>query len=90
MSSALICLNESPDCSGPVEYRMPLSGTGHAFPRCDHHWELRLDAQEREHERDARARHVDYLDAGEVYDDGDGDDDFAIPGESPDPYWMNP
>jgi len=25
---------------------MPLSGTGKAFPRCDKHWEQRLDKQE--------------------------------------------
>ena len=41
------CLNAGPDCSGPVEYRMPLSGTGVAFPRCDHHWDKRLAEQER-------------------------------------------
>ena len=34
-------------CEGEVEYRMPLSGTGRAFPRCDHHWDLRLREQER-------------------------------------------
>jgi hypothetical protein len=41
------CLQHGPDCAGPVEYRMPLSGTGRAFPRCDAHWEKRLDEQER-------------------------------------------
>ena len=41
------CLNASADCSGPVEYRDPLSGTSHAFPRCDYHWERRLQEQER-------------------------------------------
>ncbi len=35
----------SDDCGGPVEYRMPLSGTGRAFPRCDKHWSLRLDRE---------------------------------------------
>ena len=34
-------------CAGEVEYRMPLSGTGVPFIRCDHHWELRLDEQEK-------------------------------------------
>jgi hypothetical protein len=43
----LECLNENEDCSGDVEYRCPLSGTGRSFPRCDHHWELRLDEQDR-------------------------------------------
>jgi len=33
-------------CRGPVEYRMPLSGTGRAFPRCEAHWEERLGVQE--------------------------------------------
>jgi hypothetical protein len=32
-------------CEGPVEYRAPLSGTGRSFPRCDRHWEARLDRQ---------------------------------------------
>ena len=41
------CLDAGPDCKGPVEYRHALSGTGRSFPRCDHHWSLRLDAQER-------------------------------------------
>lgn len=41
------CLEHGDDCRGPVEYRMPLSGTGRAFPRCDFHWDKRLDAQER-------------------------------------------
>lgn len=41
------CLDGPDDCRGPVEYRMPLSGTGRAFPRCDRHWEQRLDRQER-------------------------------------------
>jgi hypothetical protein len=35
------------ECQGPVEYRMPLSGTGRAFPRCAFHWDKRLDEQER-------------------------------------------
>lgn len=32
-------------CEGPVEYRFPLSGTGKSFPRCDKHWEKRLEVQ---------------------------------------------
>lgn len=43
----LACLNEDADCKGEVEYRMALSSTGRSFPRCDHHWRLRLDEQER-------------------------------------------
>jgi hypothetical protein len=47
------CLdNPGPDmgleerCSGPVEYRMPLSPSGKPFPRCERHWADRLDRQE--------------------------------------------
>jgi hypothetical protein len=46
----LTCLQHNADCRGAVEYRMPLSGTGRAFARCDFHWEKRLDAQERNRE----------------------------------------
>ncbi len=45
------CLNFDParpqDCSGPVEFRMPLSPSGRAFPRCDKHWDERLVQEER-------------------------------------------
>ena len=34
------------DCKGPVEYRDPLSATGRSFPRCDKHWEDRVEIQE--------------------------------------------
>jgi hypothetical protein len=40
------CLDHGDDCNGAVEFRMPLSATGRAFPRCDHHWSRRLDWQE--------------------------------------------
>ncbi len=39
------CLDGPADCSGAVEYRYPLSGTGKSFPRCDGHWSKRLDQQ---------------------------------------------
>lgn len=42
----LECLDRGDDCRGEVEYRMPLSGTGRAFPRCDAHWEKRLEVQD--------------------------------------------
>lgn len=45
----LECLDshfEPSDCSGEVEYRMPLSGTGVSFPRCDGHWVARLVVQD--------------------------------------------
>jgi hypothetical protein len=38
-------------CEGAVEYRMPLSGTGKAFPRCEKHWEERLEVQQGINER---------------------------------------
>jgi hypothetical protein len=34
-------------CAGEVEYRMPLSATGVSFPRCEKHWNERLDLQEK-------------------------------------------
>lgn len=50
----LECLDEHPDgqgCRGPIEYRMPLSATGRSFPRCEAHWEERLDRQAEINER---------------------------------------
>lgn len=43
----LECLDGPDGCSGKVEYRMPLSGTGKPFARCDKHWEERLNIQAR-------------------------------------------
>ena len=34
-------------CKGDVEPRESLSGTGTPIARCDHHYDLRLDEQER-------------------------------------------
>lgn len=51
----LVCLDDHDEdgrhCSGPVEYRMALSGTGRSFPRCEKHWGLRLEEQDRINER---------------------------------------
>lgn len=45
------CIDSTHDaCSGPVEYRESLSGTGTPIPRCDRHWERRLD-QDAQHRR---------------------------------------
>lgn len=66
---ALTCLQANDECAGEVELRTPLSGTGVPFPRCDHHWSLRLEQRERDLERDADAQRVDWFDAGEVYED---------------------
>lgn len=40
------CLNKGPDCRGKVEYRMALSGTGRSYPRCDKHWQERVDLEQ--------------------------------------------
>ncbi len=42
------CLDEGRSaCSGAVAYRLSLSGTGRNFPRCESHWESRLQEHER-------------------------------------------
>jgi hypothetical protein len=33
-------------CRGPVLYRMP-PGANRSFPRCEHHWDIRLAELER-------------------------------------------
>lgn len=43
----ITCLNGPDECAGAVEYRMPLSGTGQSYPRCDNHWQARLDTEDR-------------------------------------------
>jgi len=45
------CLDGPEGCSGAVEYRMPLSGTGRSFPRCEGHWDARLERQQEINER---------------------------------------
>jgi hypothetical protein len=42
----ITCTADGPDCTGAVEYRHPLSGTGRAHPRCDKHWQDRLDLED--------------------------------------------
>lgn len=63
-------------CSGPVELRESLTGTGTRIPRCDRHWDRRLDREE-----ELRAAYPDspnaptWFDssyAGETWDDGEG------------------
>lgn len=66
------CMEQGDECSGAVEYRMPLSGTGRSFPRCDHHWDKRLDAQEQTNRRygsPTPPADFDPLYAGERWDD---------------------
>lgn len=33
-------------CHGDIEYRPSLSGTGTPIPRCDRHWQLRLERED--------------------------------------------
>jgi len=47
MTERLECLDADDSCRGSVEFRMPLSGTGRSFPRCEKHWDERLEEQER-------------------------------------------
>lgn len=59
------------ECRGPVEYRMPLSGSMVAHPRCEHHWELRLQREEELQDRypEQQPRDFDPGFAGERWDD---------------------
>lgn len=41
----LQCMEGEEGCDGPVEYRVALSPTGRSFPRCEKHWQKRLDRQ---------------------------------------------
>lgn len=67
------CLNFGADCAGEVEYRMPLSGTGRSFPRCDHHWDERLDLESglRERYPEQPPSDYDFYDAGEYWSEDD-------------------
>lgn len=38
-------------CAGEVEYRYALTSTSAQHPRCDHHWEQRLDFQDQHNRR---------------------------------------
>lgn len=72
---ARACLNYGPDCDGEVEFRMPLSGTGRSFPRCEKHWADRLEVQRGIDERypDSPFPPADFdpTYAGEVWDEED-------------------
>jgi hypothetical protein len=74
MTTKVECLNSHDgSCKGAVEYRMPLSGSGKSFPRCDKHWSDRLDLEQGLRERYPINPPADwsYLDAGEYWDEGD-------------------
>ena len=40
------CIENPDECRGEVEMRPSLTGTGTTIPRCDHHWDLRLERDE--------------------------------------------
>ena len=70
----LRCLDRSPrsECAGPVEYRVTPDRTdGKAFPRCEKHFEARLDSAERNMEllSPAPAPWFDPANAGEHWDE---------------------
>lgn len=69
-----VCMEEGPDCGGTVEYRYALSGTGKSYPRCDRHWERRLDIQDGINRRYPTHQPSDFDPsyAGEVW----GEDDY--------------
>jgi len=71
MDEQLRCLDGPEGCEGAVEYRMALSPTGRQFPRCDKHWDERLDEQERINERYPVLQPSDFdpLYAGERWDE---------------------
>lgn len=69
------CLDDRGDgsCQGPVEWHSTDPGLRPAFPRCDRHWELRLDRREHSMEKyadsDAAPGWFDLLFAGERWDE---------------------
>jgi|LSQX01.1.fsa_nt_gb hypothetical protein len=67
----LECIDGFGDCEGAVEYRMALSGTGRSFPRCERHWQARLDREEglRRRYPEQPPRDWSPLDAGESWDE---------------------
>lgn len=70
----LTCLDRHDgECSGPVEYRAALSGTGRPFPRCDAHWDRRLTRQEEINRRYPPNAPADFdpAYAGERWDEDD-------------------
>lgn len=71
MAAPLKCLEHGADCRGAVEYRMALSGTGRSFPRCEQHWSLRVEEQQRISERYPQMQPADFdpAYAGERWDE---------------------
>jgi hypothetical protein len=70
----LECLEDHTDaCRGDVQLRLPLSGTGTPFARCDFHWERRLELEAELNERYPVHPPADWspLDAGEAWSEED-------------------
>lgn len=68
----LECLDGPADCAGPVEYRTtPDRSDGKAFPRCEHHFDLRMGSVERNLElmSPCRPAWFDEANAGEHWDE---------------------
>lgn len=76
-AESLECLDDHDGgCQGTIEYRESLSGTGTPIPRCDKHWEKRLEEQDDINEKYAPDSDVpplgyDYMDAGEYWSEED-------------------
>lgn len=68
------CLDNNPllsKCEGSTEYREPLSGTGISYPRCEFHWDMRLDLQDQINDRYPSQQPADFdpMYAGERWDE---------------------
>ena len=65
------CMNEDEQCAGPILLREALSPTGVRHPRCEAHWEQRLEVEAGIAERyPVRApQGWSPLDAGEVWEE---------------------
>ena len=61
------------DCRGDVQPRESLSGTGMPIPRCDYHWEKRLDFQQDHNRKYPQHAPSDFdpMYAGERWDEDD-------------------
>ena len=47
MTEIIECIDDHRgECSGPVELRPSLTGTGTPIPRCDLHWDIRLEKED--------------------------------------------
>lgn len=67
------CLEESPECRGEIAFHSVDPGRAAAFPRCEFHWEQRLDRRENSIEKyensDVAPDWFDPAYAGEQWDE---------------------